>query len=91
MDLILAGLNWEVCLFYLDGIIVFSNPWEELLQWLGGVFQQLCNAKLKLAASKCRLVSPEMSYLGDRVMRGGLLTDPSLLRAICKIPYLQNV
>ena len=31
MDRILAGLHWEMCLFYLDDIIVFSSTWEEHL------------------------------------------------------------
>ena len=90
MDRILTGLNWEMCLFYLDGIIVFSKTWGEHPQQLEGVFQRLCDAKLKSGASKCTLAAPEVSYLGHRVTRNGLLPDPSLLRAIHKIPVLQN-
>ena len=35
MDNVLSGLSWEVCLYYLDDIIVFSKDWEEHLQHLG--------------------------------------------------------
>ena len=29
MDRALAGLAWNICLYYLDDIIVFSASWEE--------------------------------------------------------------
>ena len=32
MDYVLSGLSWEICLYYLDDIIVFSTTWEEHLQ-----------------------------------------------------------
>ena len=38
MDRILAGLNWEMCLFYLNDIIVFSKTWEDHLESLEGIF-----------------------------------------------------
>ena len=31
MDQVLTGLSWEVCMYYLDDIIVFSATWEEHL------------------------------------------------------------
>ena len=34
MDDVLSGLSWEVCLYYLDDIIVFSKDWEKHLQCL---------------------------------------------------------
>ena len=41
LDRVLTGLNWEICLFYLDHIIVFSKTWEEHLEYLEGTFQLL--------------------------------------------------
>ena len=40
MDCVLAGLHWEMCLFYLDDIIVFSSTWEEHLARLRQVFER---------------------------------------------------
>ena len=34
MDNVLSGLSWEICLYYLEDIIVFSRDWEEHLQRL---------------------------------------------------------
>ena len=31
LDNVLSGLSWEVCLYYLDDIIVFSKDWKEHL------------------------------------------------------------
>ena len=86
MDHVLAGLHWETCLFYLDDIIVFSSTWEEHLARLRQVFQRLRHANLKLGADKCTFADKEVSYLGHRVTKEGLLSDSSLLAAIREIP-----
>ena len=82
MDRVLAGLHWEMCLFYLDDIIVFSSTWEEHLAQLHEVFERLRHAKLKLGAAKCTFAAKEVSYLGHRVTEEGLLPDPLLLATI---------
>ena len=41
MDNVLSELSWEVCLYYLDDIIVFSKNWDEHIQRLSMVFQRL--------------------------------------------------
>ena len=85
MDHVLAGRQWETCLFYLDDIIVFAATWEEHLDRLRQVFERLRHAKLKLGADKCTFAAKEVSYLGHRVTEEGLLPDPSLLAAIREI------
>ena len=86
MDRVLSGLHWEMCLFYLDDIIVFSSTWEEHLARLRQVFERLRHANLKLGAEKCTFAAKEVSYLGHRVTEEGLLPDSSLLAAIQEIP-----
>ena len=61
MDCMLTGLNWEMCLFYLDDDTVFSKMWKEHLQRLEGVSQCFRDAKLKLGAPKCMLAAPKVS------------------------------
>ena len=90
MDRVLAGLHWEMCLFYLDGIIMFATTWEEHLDRLRQVFERLRHAKLKLGAEKCTFATKEVSYLGHRVTEEGLLPDPSLLAAIREINPPKN-
>ena len=90
MDSILASLHWETCLFYLDDTIVFAVTWEEQLDHLHQVFEQLQHTKLKLGAEKCTFAAKEVSYLGHRVTEEGLLPDPSLLAAIREINPPKN-
>ena len=89
MDRILAGLQWETCLFYLDDIIVFAATWEEHLARLHQVFESLRHAKLKLSADKCTFAAREVSYLGHRVTEEGL-PDAALLAVIREISPPQN-
>ena len=86
MDRVLSGLHWEMCLFYLDDIIIFSSTWEEHLARLRQAFERLRHANLKLGAEKCAFAAKEVSYLGHRVTEEGLLPDPALLTPIREIP-----
>ena len=72
MDRTLAGLAWNICLYYLDNIIVFSSTWAEHLERLRAVFERLRRANLKLGARKCHLAAREVSFLGYRVTPEGL-------------------
>jgi len=48
MDLVLCGLSYEVCMVYLDDIVVFAPDFETHLQRLETVLDRLRWAKLKL-------------------------------------------
>ena len=85
MDSTLAGLAWNTCLYYLDGIIVFSASWEEHLERLKAVFERLRRANLKLGAAKCHLARREVSFLGYKVTPEGLEPEPKLMEAINRL------
>ena len=91
MDRTLAGLAWNICLYYLDDIIVFSATWAEHLQRLKAVFERLRRANLKLGAKKCTLAAREVSFLGYKVTPDGLEPEPRLMGAISKLPPPINV
>ena len=91
MDRTLAGLAWNICLYYLDDIIVFSSTWAEHLERLRAVFERLRRANLKLGAHKCHLAAREVSFLGYRVTPEGLEPEPRLMEAISKLPPPINV
>ena len=54
MELIIAGLTYEVALVYLDDIIIFGISFEEHLSHLDLVLGRLRDAGLKTKGSKCR-------------------------------------
>ena len=86
MDKTLAGLAWNICLYYLDDIIIFSKTWEEHLERLETVLQRLKEANLRLGPVKCTLAKKEVYFLGYKVTPEGLQPDPRLMDAIRNIP-----
>ena len=82
MDNVLSGFSWEVCLYYLDDIIVFSKDWEEHLQRLRMVLSRLREANLRLGHEKCTLAQSSVTFLGHLVSEDGWQPDPRLLDSI---------
>ena len=85
MDNVLCGLSWDVCLYYLDDIIVFSKDWNEHFQRLRLVFQKMREANLLLGYKKCTLATTSVTFLGHLVSEEGLQPDPRLLESIREI------
>jgi len=91
MDLTLSGLNLEICLAYLDDIIVFSSTPEHHLERLEKVLRRLQEANLKLKPSKCSLMQTEVSFLGHVVNGSGISTDPEKIKLIEQWPTPNNL
>ena len=86
METVLAGLQWEICLVYLDDVIVFGKTFEGMLQNLRTVFDCLANAGLKLKPKKCALFSKQVRYLGHVISGEGVATDPEKVAAVAQWP-----
>lgn len=71
----MAGLNYEICLLYLDDIIVFSRDLHTHLERLELIFERLRQANLKLKPSKCCLLQRKVEFLGYNVSAEGVETD----------------
>ena len=82
LEAVLAGLNWKVCLIYLDDVIVHGRTFEDMIRNLDLVLGKLGEAGLKLKARKCQLFRHEVSYLGHIVSKDGVKTDPKKTEAI---------
>ena len=91
MGNVLSGLSWEVCLYYLDDITVFSKGWREHLKGLRMVFLRLREANLRLGPRKCTLAKRSVTFLGHHVSEDGLRPYPRLLESISKIPIPNTV
>lgn len=86
IEKVLKGLTYEICLVYLDDIIVKSKSFAEHIMHLDMVFDRLRQAGLKLAAKKCMLFQKEVSFLGHRVSSAGVSTDPDKVKAVVDWP-----
>jgi len=67
MDVVMSGLHFQVCLVYLDNIIVFSETTEQHLERLETILKRLRSAGLKLKPEKCMLFQKSVSFLGRGV------------------------
>ena len=53
MECVLAGLNWQICLLYLDDVIIFGETFDEHLKRLEQVIVKINEHNLKISPSKC--------------------------------------
>jgi len=91
VDLAFAGLTWEICLAYLDDLIVFSQTFDEHLERLQMVFDRLREANLKLKPNKCSLFQERVKFLGSIISADGIEPDPEKVQAVAKWPRPQNL
>lgn len=75
MDMVLAGLQWNQCLVYLDDIVIVGKTFEEHLQNLNAVFKRIQQAGLCLKPGKCAFFQNKVKYLGHIISRDGVAPD----------------
>ena len=62
IDTVLMGLNFDICLAYLDDIIAYSHDLSSHMERLEKLFQRLKEANLKLKPSKCCLLQKRVAF-----------------------------
>jgi len=72
LDIILSGLKWQICLVYLDDIIIFSANAEHYVKDVDTVLHRLREAGVTLNLEKCAWFSDEGESLGHIVRPGQL-------------------
>ncbi len=80
MNHVLQRLTWEICLIYLDDIIIFSSTFDEHLSRLRCVFDRLHSATLN--PQKCFLVRSSVCFLGHIVSKDGIRPNPEKIQLI---------
>jgi hypothetical protein len=82
MDCIMAGLQYECLIVYLDDLIVFGKTYDEHLGRLEEVMDRLKKANMKLSPKKCHFMKTKVSYLGHVVSQGSIQPHPDKVKAI---------
>ena len=82
MERIFGDQSLQSVLLYLDDVIVFSTSVEQHLKRLEMVLSRLQQKGLKAKLSKCQFFKTEVQYLGHRVSREGVATDPEKVSAV---------
>ena len=91
METVHAGLNWQICLIYLDDIIVIGKSFRDMVGNLEQVLNKLQGANLKLKPRKCTLFAKEVEFLGHVVSGAGIKTDPRKTEVVSSWPTPDNV
>ena len=91
MHQVLHGLDWNICLIYLDDIIVFSHIFDEHLSRLRLVFDRLRAANLTLNPSKCFFGQHSVLFLGHLISHNGIQPNPEKTQVVSDFPRPRSV
>ena len=88
LDIILSGVRWQVCLVYLDDVIVFSKTYDEHVEHLDRVLTLLRDAGVSLKLAKCKFFQDRVEYLGHVISPGKLAVADKYADALreCEFP-----
>lgn len=82
MESCLSDLRDDICIPYIDDIIVFSHTFSEHVEHIRKVLQRLRQHGVKLKPKKCRLFRKEVTCLGRIISSDGHRPDPSNVEAV---------
>ena len=85
MDRLLRGLE-DFTSAYLDDLVIFSVTWEEHIQQIKQVLDQLRDADLTAKPKKCKFAMTECVYLGHIVGNGVIRPEVFKVRAVKEYP-----
>ena len=86
MSLALAGVSWDVCIAYIDDLIVLGRSFDEHLSNLDSIVKRLVAHNLKIKPRKCSLFKSQVNYLGHTVSNKGILPNIGNVQTILEYP-----
>lgn len=89
MENCLTGLRDEICIPYIDDVIVFSHSFDEHVEHIRQVLQRMKQHGIKLKPKKCKLFRKEVNCLGRVVSADGHRPDPSNVDAVKSLKHIQ--
>ncbi len=72
MNTILAGLTWQICLVYVDDIIIYSKTFTEHIQSIERVLERLEKVGFWLKPKKSKFCQLEVNHLGHIISKEGI-------------------
>lgn len=72
---VLKGLG-RSCLVCLDGVVIFGQNEEQLLERMDQVFERLSQAHLKIKPKQCHFFALMVNYLGHVISAEGIQVSP---------------
>ena len=75
---------------YIDDLVVYSKSFDEHLEQLEEILNQIEKCGFKLGINKCTFASNSVKYLGHIVNKDGIKVDPAKTEAISKAKRPRN-
>jgi hypothetical protein len=85
MNEVMQGLQWSICVCYMDDTLVWAHSFEEMMERLELVLERFIGANLSLKAKKCVLFASTVDFLGFRLSSQGISVSPEKVETIRKI------
>ena len=85
MNEVMQGLQWSICVCYMDDTLVWARNFEEMMERLELVLERFIGANLSLKAKKCTLFATKVDFLGFRLSSEGIGVSPEKVETIRRI------
>ncbi|MBW0537837.1 hypothetical protein O181_077552 [Austropuccinia psidii MF-1] len=76
---------------YIDDIIVYSEKWEDHVQYIDRVLSKCTPINLKISLKKCNFGQQELLALGHKVSGLSLAIDQNKVAAVLLKPVPRNI
>ncbi|MBW0481945.1 hypothetical protein O181_021660 [Austropuccinia psidii MF-1] len=76
---------------YIDGIIIYSETWEDHVQYIDRLLSKCTPINLKISLEKCNFGQQELLALGHEVSGLSLAIDQNKVAAVLKKPVPRNI
>ncbi|UYV67068.1 K02A2.6-like [Cordylochernes scorpioides] len=91
MENMLGNLRWQICLCYLDDVIIYSPDFPTHLKRLEAVFRCFRESNLRLNDKKCRFAFEELEILGYITSKYGIKPAEHNIKAVRNFPRPKKV
>ena len=86
MSRVLNNITWQNAIVYIDDVLCFSSNYEEHIEHLSAIFDQLRSAILKLNPKKCYFAREEIINLGHTISPERIQVDQEKVKAVLDFP-----
>ncbi|UYV74021.1 K02A2.6-like [Cordylochernes scorpioides] len=91
MENMLGNLRWQICLCYLDDVIIYSPDFPTHLKRLEAVFRCFRESNLRLNDKKCRFAFEELEILGYITSKHGIKPAEHNIKVVRNFPRPKKV
>ncbi|UYV78624.1 K02A2.6-like [Cordylochernes scorpioides] len=91
MENMLGNFRWQICLGYLDDVIIYSSDFSTHLKRIEAVLRCFREANLKLNNKKCQFAFEELEILGHITSQHGIKPAEHNIKAIRDFPRPKKI